>query len=141
MNKYMMANMAFSKFAKAYMDLKNDLPIRPSEMGVLNIITHCEGDFTPLLLAEMMGVSKPMITAHVQALFEKGFICKELSAEDKRSFFIRSTEKGRTLAADFEARQTEYLKKLEANLGDAEFDALVCLISKAHPIVEKMKEE
>lgn len=39
MDKYLNANIVFSKFSRNYMALKKDLPIRPSEMGVLNIIT------------------------------------------------------------------------------------------------------
>ena len=39
MDKYFHANAVPSIFSKSYMELKKDLPIRPSEMGVLNIIT------------------------------------------------------------------------------------------------------
>ena len=39
MDKYLKANIIFSKFSRDYVGLKKDLPIRPSEMGVLNIIT------------------------------------------------------------------------------------------------------
>ena len=48
-----------------YMKLKTELPIRPSEMGVLNIITGTKGSNTPVMLAEKLEVSKPMITAHI----------------------------------------------------------------------------
>lgn len=139
-NKYINANIVFSKFSRDYMGLKKDLPIRPSEMGVLNIITRRDGDFTPLMLAEMIGVSKPMIAAHIQALLKKGYIYKEASGVDKRSFFVRPTEKGKVLADEFEVRQTEYLKTIEAKLGEAEFDALVRLLGETQIILEKIKE-
>lgn len=51
-------------FLKELYGIEKELPIRPSEMGVLNIITEIEGPHTPIMLAELLGVSKPMITAH-----------------------------------------------------------------------------
>ena len=79
MDKYTMANMIFAKFSRDYMTLKKNLPIRPSEMGVLNIITKREGLFTPLMIADLLGVSKPMVTTPVFALEKKdmsiGSIC------------------------------------------------------------------
>lgn len=140
MNQYTKANIVFSKFSRDYMGLKKDLPIRPSEMGVLNLVSHREGDFTPLMLADMIGVSKPMITAHIQALLKKGYIRKDASGVDKRSFFVRPTEKGKALADQFEARQTAYLKTIETNLGEAKFDELIRLLDETQAILETMKE-
>lgn len=140
MNQYTKANIVFSKFSRDYMGLKKDLPIRPSEMGVLNLVSHREGDFTPLMLADMIGVSKPMITAHIQALLKKGYIRKDTSGVDKRSFFVRPTEKGKALADQFEARQTEYLKTIEASLGEAKFDELIGLLGEAQAILKNLNE-
>lgn len=140
MNQYMKANVVFSRFSRDYMGLKRDLPIRPSEMGVLNIVSHREGDFMPLMLAEMIGVSKPMITAHIQVLLKKGYIRKETSGLDRRSFFVRPTEAGKALADTFEARQIAYLKAIEAELGEADFDVLVRLLTKAQTILDTIQE-
>ena len=86
MKRYFNANAVLSVFCKKYMDLKKDLPIRPSEMGVLNIITETEGPHSPVVLAEMLNVSKPMITAHIISLEKKGYITKSPSAQDKRAY-------------------------------------------------------
>lgn len=136
----MNANVVFSKFSRDYIGIKKDLPIRPSEMGVLSIITRREGNFTPLMLAEMIGVSKPMIAAHIQVLLKKEYIYKEASFGDKRSFYVRPTEKGKTLAGEFEKRQTEYLKKIEENLGGKKFAELTQLLSKAQIVLDGMRE-
>lgn len=140
MNKYINANIAFSKFSREYMGLKKNLPIRPSEMGLLNIITRREGNFTPLALAEMIGVSKPMIAAHLQALLKKGYVYKEVSLEDKRSFYVRPTEKGKALADEFEARQIEYLKIIESKLGETDFEELIRLLNETQTILDEMNE-
>lgn len=139
MDKYINANMVFSKFSRDYMELKKELPIRPSEMAVLNIITQRSGQHTPLMIAELLGVSKPMIAAHIQVLLKKGYIRKEASQDDKRSFYVMPTDKAATLAEEFVTRQTKYLKTMEAELGETEFEELIRLLSKAQPVLEKMK--
>ncbi|MBQ9133362.1 MAG: MarR family transcriptional regulator [Clostridia bacterium] len=136
MDTYMNANIVFSKFSRDYMALKKDLPIRPSEMGVLNIITRREGDFTPLMIAELLGVSKPMIAAHLQVLLKKGYIYKEAYHGDKRSFYVRPTEKAKALADEFEAKQTEYLKAIEARLGEAGFIQLTHLLGETQNVLD-----
>lgn len=135
----MNANIVFSKFSRDYMGLKKDLPIRPSEMAVLNIITQREGDFTPLILAEMLGVSKPMVAAHLQTLLRKGYVYKEACLDDKRSFYVRPTDKGKALAGEFETKQTEYLKRVEEGIGEEDFAELTCLLSKTQIILDEMK--
>lgn len=141
MDKYMNANIVFSKFARSYMELKKGLPIRPSEMAVLNIITQREGKFTPVMIAELLGVSKPMITAHIRVLLKKGYISKVLSENDKRSFYILPTDKAIALADNFNAKQAEYLKAIEEALGNSEFEQLVCLLGIALTKLESIKEE
>lgn len=141
MDKYMRANIVFSKFSGNYMELKKDLPIRPSEMAVLNIITQRDEQYTPLMIAALLGVSKPMIAAHIQVLLKKGYIYKENSTEDKRSFFVMPTEKAVKLTEKFNIKQTEKLKTIETAVGETEFDNLVCLLDKTLPVLEKMMEE
>ena len=139
MNKHMGANTVFSKFSRDFTELKNYLPIRPSEMGLLNIVTRRKRDLTPLALAEIMAVSKPMIAAHIQALEKKGYVYKEHSADDKRSFFVRPTEKAMELCAQYEEKQTERLNELSKRLGDDEFAELVRLMDKAQRIIREIK--
>lgn len=141
MDKYMNADIAFSKFSRNYMDLKRELPIRPSEMAVLNIITQREGKYTPLMITELLGVSKPMIAAHIQVLLKNGYIYKEPSEDDGRSFYVLPTEKATELADKFNAKQAEYLKRIETQIGENDFDELVCLLDKALTALEKIREE
>lgn len=136
MDKYMNANIVFSKFARSYMELKKDLPIRPSEMAVLSIITQHVGKFTPIMIAELLGVSKSMITAHIRVLLKNGYILKELSENDKRSFYILPTDKAVALADKFNVKQTEYLKTIETKLGKPEFEQLVDLLGKTVQALE-----
>ena len=136
MNKYFTANAVLSMFSKYYMELKRGLPIRPSEMGVLNIITSTPGPHTPFLLAELLGVSKPMITAHLTDLAKKGYITKKQSLEDKRVFYVLPTEKALALVESAKTDLNQHLERLVQEMGQDEFDNLVRLAGKANKILE-----
>ncbi|MDE6241985.1 MAG: MarR family transcriptional regulator [Anaeroplasmataceae bacterium] len=141
MDKYFVANAVLSVFSKNYMDLKKGLPIRPSEMGVLNIISETEGPHTPVILAEMLKVSKPMITAHIISLENKGYITKNPSPQDKRAYYILPTEKAKALVKKAKADLTHKLDWLIDGLGQDDFNALVALAEKANKIMETSEAE
>lgn len=136
MNKYFSANAVLSMFSKYYMELKKDLPIRPSEMGVLNIIAETPGPHTHVLLAGLLGVSKPMITAHLSDLAKKGYIEKKQSPEDKRVFYVLPTEKALALVENAKTDLNQHLERLIQEMGQDEFDNLVRLAGKANKILE-----
>ena len=139
MDKYFAANAVLSIFGKSYAELKKDLPIRPSEMGVLNIITGTPGPHTPMMLAEALKVSKPMITAHLTSLMNKGYITKRPSPEDKRAYYILPTEKAKVLVKDAEEDLYWYLEQLANGLGEERFDLLAKLAGEAADILEAAK--
>ena len=141
MDKYFAANAVLSIFGKSYAELKKDLPIRPSEMGILNIITGPPGPHTPMMLAEALKVSKPMITAHLTSLTNKGYITKQPSPEDKRAYYILPTEKAKALVKDAKEDLYWYLEQLENGLGEERFDLLVKLAGEAINILEVAKSK
>ena len=141
MSKEMKANIVFSKFARDFNELKRYLPIRPSEMTLLNIVTRGNRSLTPLALAEIMAVSKPMIAALIQSLEKKKYIYKEPSPDDKRSFFVRPTDKAKELCIKYEEKQTERLIEIEEKLGEEDFAQLVELMDKAQRIIREIKRK
>lgn len=136
MERYFKANAVLSVFSKNYMELKKDLPIRPSEMGVINIITGTPGPHTSVMLARLLGVSKPMITAHISSLESKGYITKTPSIQDKRACYIVPTEKAKALADHARIEQNRHLDRLASEMGQDEFDALIRLAELANRILE-----
>lgn len=130
MEKYLKANIVFSKFSRKYMELKKDLPIRPSEMGVLNIITKREGLYTPIMIAELLEVTKPMVANHISILEEKGYISKQYSETDKRSFYIIPTEKAKLLVEETETKLNQKLMRLEEKLGIKRFEELISTLEE-----------
>ena len=141
MDQYFKANAVLSIFSQNYMELKKGLPIRPSEMGVLNIITGTEGPHTPVMLAELLNVSKPMITAHITSLEKKGYITKAPSPQDKRAYYILPTDMASELVAYAKADLYGKLACLADGLGQDGFDILVTLAEKANGIMEANRSE
>lgn len=137
MHSFLTANAELSKFSRNYMQLKKNLPIRPSEMGVLNIIVQMEGLHTSVVLAEMLGVSKPMITAHITALMKAGYVTKTPSPEDGRAAYILPTDKARGLVAAVQKETDDQLQHMKNALGPNDFDTLVTLITRANHILEE----
>lgn len=139
MDKYLNANIIFSKFCKGYMELKKELPIRPSEMGLLNIIVQREGKYTPLMIAELLEVSKPMITAHITVLEKKGYIKKEYLKEDKRSFYVTPADKAVELVRVTSEKNERYLRRMETELGAENFKILLNILNDTNKILSSMK--
>lgn len=121
------------------MELKKDLPIRPSEMGVLNIIVKRQGQFTPLQLSSLLEVSKPMVTAYISVLEKKGYIRKDYLQEDKRSYYVIPTAKGIELVKNTTAQINEQLSNLEHSLGRKKFETMLDLMSKSIEILKTNK--
>ena len=137
MNKYFEANAIFSLFGRDYMELKKELPIRPSEMGVLNIISKDDKMYTPLMVAALLDVSKPMIANHISILEQKGYITKDFSSDDKRSFYIIPTEKAKELVKNEEKKLHSKLKKIEKTIGIDKFEILINTLKEVNEVLKK----
>lgn len=141
MKNYFNANAVLSVFAKNYMELKKGLPIRPSEMGVLNIITETGEQYTPVKLADLLGVSKQMITTHIISLEDKGYITKKNCLEDKRAYYILPTNKALELVELAKADLNGKLDQLVDGLGIDGFNTLVELAEKSNKIMKANRGE
>lgn len=137
MDRYYNANAVLAIFSKTYMDLKKNLPIRPSEMGVLNIITKTEGPHTPVKIAELLGVSKPMITTHMTSLESKGYITKKPCSQDKRVYYVSPTDKALQLVEFARKDMNQTLNCLIDGLGQDNFNTLIDLVEKANHIMKE----
>lgn len=137
MNDYSHANTVFCKFGRNYMLWKKDLPIRPSEMGVLNVVVKQEGAWTPLQIAEELDVSKSMLTAHINVLEKQGYVYRDYVLSDKRSFYVVPTEKARALVTETDGMLQALLQKIETNLGEEKFALLVELLDETQNILCK----
>lgn len=89
------------------------------------------------MLADMLGVSKPMMTAHITALMKKDYVTKVPSPADGRACYILPTDKARKLVASVQQETDAQLRHIMTALGPAEFDSLVSLITRTNHIMEE----
>ncbi len=93
------------------------------------------------MIAELLKVSKPMITHHITVLENKGYIVREYSKEDKRSFYVIPTEKAKELVKVSEKKMSKYLQQIEKSLGKKNFDKLLQMLTDTNIILKNIKGE
>ncbi|MBW8384360.1 MAG: MarR family transcriptional regulator [Youngiibacter sp.] len=126
---------AVGLFCRLRMNLKSDIPIRPSEMGVLVYTGNQDVPVTPLMISRFFRISKPSVTSMINALVEKGYLKKESSELDRRSYSLRVTGAGKELV---ESTFTEYVKSMEllkAKMGEEKFNRFIELVQIANCIL------
>ena len=124
------AGAILADFCRMYEEIGENFPTRNSEMNVMKIICSTVGPHTPVLLADMLGVSKPMVTTLINSLISQGFVAKIPSPEDGRSFYVMPTKRGRALFDKFRAERDDFLSQIKSRLGRADFDVLIDLIER-----------
>ena len=126
-------------FCRLQMNTKMDIPIRPSQMGVLIFIQREETSVTPLMISDFFKMSKPSVSSILTALAKQDYIMKEPSPIDGRSYTVKTTLSGEKLV---KTTFKEYLKSVEylhRRMGKSEFNQLISLIDTANGILEEMK--
>jgi DNA-binding MarR family transcriptional regulator len=100
------------------------------QMHYLNTLIHLEHP-TFSDLAHALNVTKPSVTAIVGTLVNKGYVQKVQDAEDRRSYHIILTAKGRDFDRLHEAMHKRLADFLAAQLDEAEVEQLARLLGKA----------
>jgi len=129
-----------SMFCRLNINIKKDLPIRSSEMGLLILICKNDIPVTPVMAADFFKVKKPMITTMVSNLLKHGYIEKIPSPDDKRSFSLNPTEKTRQLVDDTYSEYMKTMELLRHKLGAIDFGKLVILLEKSNSILLEEKK-
>lgn len=129
---------AIGMFCRLHMNTKRDLPIRPSEMGVLIYIQKQSESVTPLMISQFFNIAKPSVSAMVKALTKNGYLTQSPSETDKRSYTINISDKGKMLV---ETTFVEYFKSVELlkeKMGEAKFNQFIELVETANKILEEV---
>lgn len=128
---------AVAMFCRLQMNVKRDIPIRPSEMGVL-IYTQKQGiPVTPLMISSFFRISKPSVTVMVNALIKKDYLVKTSSLTDGRSYTVSVTNLGYELVETTSNEYFRIMELLEEKMGSVEFKLFIQLVQKANNILGK----
>ncbi|MFW5913830.1 MAG: MarR family winged helix-turn-helix transcriptional regulator [Bacillota bacterium] len=124
-----------SMFCRMQMKRRMDIPIRPSEMGVLIFIHEKTGQVTPVEISRYFNIKKPSVTSMLKRLIAEGYLEKEPSEEDRRSYALKCTDKGNALVdATFKDYHRTMLT-LKEGMGEMKFNALIDLLNQANMIL------
>ena len=82
-----------------------------------------------------------MITAHISVLEKKGYIYKEYSKQDGRSFYVKPTEKAVELVRMTGEKMDGYFRQIEAELGGESFSELLKTLEHTTEILKNMESE
>lgn len=130
---------AIAMFCRLQMNVKRDIPIRASEMGVLIFTQKQEEPVTPLMISSFFKIAKPSVTAMVNALIKKEYLIKLPSATDGRSYTVTPTAKGIELVESTFKEYFKTMKLLKEKMGEQEFYMFIELIQKANNILSEVR--
>ncbi|MRS03693.1 MarR family transcriptional regulator, partial [bacterium] len=81
-------------------------------------------------IATALKLSKPSVTAIVDKLTEKGFIDKYQSDEDRRSFHVHLSAKGKKMARLHHETHQRIAELFSRNLSEKDLKTLITLLNK-----------
>ena len=131
------ASEIISLFLRINMNAQRNLPIRSSEMGVLILLVRSAQPKTPLQISEFFMISKPATTAIINSLLGDGFLTKEASTTDRRSFYLTPTEKARQLVEETFEIYHKNLAALMSGMGQENFREMIKLLESANQFLSK----
>lgn len=132
---------SISLFCRKNINIKKDLPIRSSEMGLLIYIVKENQTITPVMASTFLKVSKPMVANMVASLVRKGYITKKHSKKDKRSFYIVATKKSEEFVANSYDEYAKVMQTLISKMGESKYEELIKMLDLANAYIEEMEKE
>lgn len=135
MQEYIKGAEAVSLFCRIHMNAKRDLPIRSSEMGMLILIVKSTEPQSPIQIAEFFKVTKPMVTTMTNSLIKKGYLTKNPSPTDRRSFTLQPTEQAVCLVEHAYSEYVKTMETLKKQMGCKKYKYLIELIEQANSIL------
>jgi DNA-binding MarR family transcriptional regulator len=105
------------KHAMRYAMNDSDIPLSPLYFIILKMI-HDHPNCTPMLIAHRCGRDKGQVTRLVKELESQSMVERFPNPEDKRSFFLRLTEQGKTCFGKLERYDIDALEAMTHGLTD-----------------------
>ena len=131
---------AASLFCRLYIHTKKELPVRASHMGLLILTVKSETPVTPVEAARFFNVKKPMITTMVNHLEKNGYLEKQPSPGDKRSYLLTPTAKTVRMVEETYSEYFKVMNLLYEGLGERDYQELIRLLARANVLLMNGKE-
>ena len=92
-------------------------------------------------LSRWLMVTKGNITGIAERLSEDGFIKRQPTPTDRRSFVVTLTPKGRKLFKEMETEYERLLEELFAEISIEDFDSFTGVLAKVKDVIETIREQ
>ncbi|MGX8851148.1 MarR family winged helix-turn-helix transcriptional regulator [Amedibacillus sp. YH-ame10] len=140
MDDFIRASEQISLFCRMNINIKRELPVRSSEMGMLIYLVKTEEEKTPIGVARFFRFTKSMATNMVTSLSASGYIEKKQSETDKRSVLLIPTDKAIQLVEDTYEEYFKMMSILKERMGEEKFSDLLALLETANDILSEGKD-
>ena len=105
------------------------LGISPTQLNVVKMLDEV-GDLSLSELGRRIAAQNSTVTGIVDRMVGAGLVVREQSAEDRRVWRIRLTDKGRQIARKISVAPWDLLRRALAALGEKDKQTLVAVLGK-----------
>ncbi len=116
---------------------KKENELCSQQIGLLSLITIHEEEMTPINISKAMGLNKTVVSRLIDSLNKNGYVEKHPSLNDKRSYSICITDKGKEKMSEIYGYYLAPIYELRKKMGDDDFLKLFSYIEEAN---KKMSE-
>ena len=107
------------------------------QFNVLVVVDRAERALTMQHISKVISVRPTRLTSVADALCHRGFVTREMNSADRRSFYLRITERGHEFLADFLPKHWSRMRGQMDCLSHQEQQSLTTLLGKllvaSHP--------
>ncbi len=128
----------FQLFSRTMLSHKSKTALTTGEIGILSLL-YLHQPLTPVQLSKQTGMKIESISRILKPLLLKGYLTKQKSCEDERSYLFSLTEDGCNLLRNDYKQLLLPLYELKEKMGD-DFDRMVCLIGTANQYLKEFEK-
>ncbi|CAM4494175.1 MAG: MarR family transcriptional regulator [Paenibacillus macerans] len=129
----------YRKIASLLQHRLKEYDITPEQWSVLNQIDQSEG-LIQKEIADRCGKDKPTTTRILDLLESKGLIYKQTGKQDRRSFAVFSTERGRALIRETIALEQGVTEEVKRCMSEEEYLMLLNLLERVNAHISRQLE-
>lgn len=115
----------YDKFSSWEHSVLRGKDLSPAQVHTIEVIGH-QQDMRMKELAERLGITTGTLTVAVDKLEKKGLVLRKPHKQDRRSWFVVLTEKGREVFEQHHRFHENFTREIAAGLSNEE----ICMIHK-----------
>jgi len=111
---------------------KDNIDMNCSQMGLLNVVHDNNGRANIKDIVSQLDKKKSTVTEMINSLEKKGYLLRHRSEEDKRIYYVESTEKAKNLSVLTHSIMDKVNEKMKSDFSDEEQSQLSDFLKRIH---------